>query len=182
MKGKILKIISLLTRLKLKLLSDSKIDIHPTAILHWSLKIKGPGKIIISENCNLWTFEEPNRFFTYTPNATITINKNTRINGATFHAREKITVEPECLIGSTILMDNDFHHANPTLRKDKTNIPTKPINIHKNVWLCGQTVILKGVTIGENSVIGFRSVVFKDIDANKIAIGNPANEIKDLKF
>jgi maltose O-acetyltransferase len=42
--------------------------------------------------------------------------------------------------------------------------------------------ILKGVTIGENSVVGFKSVVFKNIEANKVAIGNPAVEIKDLKF
>jgi acetyltransferase-like isoleucine patch superfamily enzyme len=178
MKLLVAKIISRIVRLKF--IFNSKIKIHPSAIISWKIKINGPGTVIIGKDCNLWAFSEINSFNTYSPNAIIEIKENCRINGATFQARENITVEPNCLIASCLLMDNDFHNSKPDLRREKTNIPTKPIHIEQNVWLCGQTAVLKGVTIGENSVIGFRSVVYKDIQKNKVAIGNPAVEVKDL--
>ncbi|HAW34047.1 MAG TPA: sugar O-acetyltransferase, partial [Alphaproteobacteria bacterium] len=48
-----------------------------------------------------------------------------------------------------------------------------PITIGKDVWIGGSVVILQGVTIGDNSVVGAGSVVTKDIPANVIAAGNP---------
>ena len=52
--------------------------------------------------------------------------------------------------------------------------------IEKNVWIGMNSVILKGVTIGDNSIIGAGSVVVKDVPKNTIAAGNPAKVIKDL--
>ena len=50
---------------------------------------------------------------------------------------------------------------------------TKPITIKDHVWIGGNSTVLPGVTIGENSIIGAGSVVTKDIPANVIAVGNP---------
>ncbi|KXF79957.1 sugar O-acetyltransferase [Enterovibrio coralii] len=55
-----------------------------------------------------------------------------------------------------------------------------PITIGNNVWLGGGVIVLPGVTIGENSVIGAGSVVTKDIPANVIAVGNPAKVLREL--
>ena len=57
----------------------------------------------------------------------------------------------------------------------------KPINIGKNVWIGGSCIILPGVHIGDNSVIGAGSVVTKDIPSNVVAVGNPCKIIKELK-
>ncbi|WP_219724535.1 DapH/DapD/GlmU-related protein [Halomonas urumqiensis] len=56
----------------------------------------------------------------------------------------------------------------------------EPITIEDNVWLGGGVIVLAGVTIGENSVIGAGAVVTKDIPANVVAVGNPARVIKAL--
>ncbi len=56
----------------------------------------------------------------------------------------------------------------------------KPIKIGNNVWIGGNVVILPGVTIGDNSVIGAGSIVTKDIQENTVAVGNPCKEIKKL--
>ncbi|MCE7039048.1 sugar O-acetyltransferase [Dyadobacter sp. CY312] len=54
-----------------------------------------------------------------------------------------------------------------------------PISIGNNVWLGGNVVVLPGVSIGDNTIIGAGSVVTKDIPANVIAVGNPCRVIKD---
>ncbi len=57
----------------------------------------------------------------------------------------------------------------------------KPIKVGNNVWLGGNVVVLSGVTIGDNSVIGAGSVVTKDIPKNTVAVGNPCRVIKKLE-
>lgn len=53
-----------------------------------------------------------------------------------------------------------------------------PVTIGNNVWIEGDVVIVHGVTIGDNSIIGAGSVVTKSIPANVIAVGNPCRVIK----
>lgn len=55
-----------------------------------------------------------------------------------------------------------------------------PITIGNNVWIGGNVVILPGVTIGDNAVIGAGSVVTKDIPTNALAVGNPCKVVKEI--
>ena len=55
-----------------------------------------------------------------------------------------------------------------------------PVTIGNNVWIGGCCVILPGVTIGDNAVIGAGSVVTKDIPANVCAAGNPCRVIREI--
>jgi len=50
----------------------------------------------------------------------------------------------------------------------------------ENVWLGGGVIVLPGVTIGDNSVIGAGAVVTKDVPANVVAVGNPARVVRSL--
>lgn len=56
----------------------------------------------------------------------------------------------------------------------------KPVKIEDNAWIGGGVVILPGVTIGKNSVIGAGSVVTKSIPADCVAVGNPCKVIHKL--
>lgn len=56
----------------------------------------------------------------------------------------------------------------------------KPIEVGNNVWIGGNVVVLPGVKIGDNAVIGAGSVVNKDIPANTVAVGNPCRVIKEI--
>ena len=56
----------------------------------------------------------------------------------------------------------------------------KPVNIGNNVWIGGSVVILPGITIGDNAVVGAGSVVTKDIPANTISVGNPCKVIRNI--
>jgi acetyltransferase-like isoleucine patch superfamily enzyme len=88
--------------------------------------------------------------------------------------------------GNTVIYDTDFHSLNPLIRKNKT-IDKKsafklPVTIEDNVFIGAHTTILKGVTIGQNSIIGACSVVTKTIPANEIWAGNPARFIRKLEI
>ncbi len=63
---------------------------------------------------------------------------------------------------------------------DRNELVTAPISIENNVWIGEKATILKGVSIGENSVIGAGSVVTKSIPANCVAVGSPAKVIRRL--
>ena len=56
----------------------------------------------------------------------------------------------------------------------------KPIEVGSNVWIGGDVVVLPGVKIGDNTVIGAGSVVTKDIPSNCVAVGNPCKVIKQI--
>lgn len=91
-----------------------------------------------------------------------------------------IEIGDNSLIGHDVeIIDSDFHELLPTHRID--GIPrTGKVLIRKNVFIGNYVRICKGVTIGENSVIGIGSVVFNDIPSNCIASGNPAKVISLL--
>ena len=57
----------------------------------------------------------------------------------------------------------------------------KPVKICDRVWIGMRAMILKGVTVGENSIVGAMSVVTKDVEPNTIVAGNPAHEIRKTK-
>lgn len=56
----------------------------------------------------------------------------------------------------------------------------RPITVGNNVWFGGNCVVLSGVTIGDNTVIGAGSVVSRDIPSNVVAVGNPCRVIKEI--
>jgi acetyltransferase-like isoleucine patch superfamily enzyme len=85
-----------------------------------------------------------------------------------------------CLIGdSVIIYDSDFHNLQPEIRRD-ARTSCAPVTIGDNVWIGSRAMILKGVTIGDDSVIGAMSLVNSSIPARCVAAGNPARVIREL--
>ena len=69
-----------------------------------------------------------------------------------------------------------------TIYNENINIIDKPVRIKSGAWIGGHSIILKGVTIGKNSVIGAGSIVTHDIPDNEVWAGNPAKYIKKFKI
>ena len=175
------KLASLISKLFIvyyQIIYGKKVEFGKNIIVNHKLKIKGKGKLLIADNANLWAYEEPNRFYFYDKEAIIQIGQNSRLNGLTCHSEKSIQIGENCLIGSAIIMDTDFHTFSDKEHILYGNQKTKPVQIGNNVWICGQSVILKGCEIGEKSVIGFRAVVSKSFPANVVIAGNPARIVK----
>lgn len=119
---------------------------------------------------------------TLRPGAEIVIGEDTGMSGGSICAVSSIRIGAGCLIGANVtLADTDFHAINPVNRrynKNPNEIAAAPIVIEDNVFIGADVFVLKGVTIGQNSVIGAGSVVTRSIPSNAIAAGNPARVIK----
>ena len=90
-----------------------------------------------------------------------------------------ITIGNDVQIGPNVQLLTPTHPVEPGPRRDKLEA-AKPITVKNNVWIGGGAIILPGVTVGENSVIGAGSVVTRDVPANVVVVGNPARVVKQL--
>lgn len=135
---------------------------------------------------NLGRIEIGNRFMMFNqtvrsemvayPNGRIEIGDGVFLNyGTSISAHELVHIGNQCQVGSYVcMMDNDYHQVEDRSRPGESD----PIVVGDNVWLGIRVIVLKGVHIGKNSVVGAGSVVTKDIPPNVLAAGVPARVIR----
>jgi len=116
---------------------------------------------------------------------TLTVGNDTFIgHGCAFKVSASITIGDHCLIaGGVEMATHDGHPLAAADRLANSAIPEKsvrPIRIGNQVWIGGGAVILKGVTIGDRSIVGARAVVTKSVPADVVVAGNPAVIVKRL--
>jgi len=120
--------------------------------------------------------DQPVTFCTLLAAAKIVIGNCVGISGGTICARQLIEIGSGTLIGAnTYIFDNDFHAIDPIARAadDYSQVRSAPVRIGANVFIGARCIILKGVTIGDNAIIGAGSVVTQSIPSNVVAAGNP---------
>ncbi|MBO5334201.1 MAG: sugar O-acetyltransferase [Clostridia bacterium] len=83
------------------------------------------------------------------------------------------------MIGPNVVLATAGHPILPELRPLAYQY-NMPIHIGKNCWLGAGVIVLPGITIGDNSVIGAGSIVTKDIPANVVAVGNPCRVLREI--
>jgi len=91
----------------------------------------------------------------------------------------KVIFGNNVLVGPNCSFYTSLHPLNQNHRKNGLE-KAKPIIIGNNVWFGGNVVVLPGVSIGDNVVIGAGSIVKNDIPSNSIAAGNPCKIIKNI--
>ncbi len=146
-----------------------------------------PGSYIsVGDNCrfrsatwsNLAGINRPCYICTLKQGAKIIIGKGSGFSGTVISAAESIEIGSNVLCGANVtITDTDWHNLDlsPENRKPA---PTAPVIIGSNVWLGMNVTILKGVTIGSNTIISANSTVTQNIPDNVIAAGLPAKVIK----
>lgn len=145
-----------------------------------------PGsRLIIGNDCRFRSGKKDNYiglstpciFSTLSRNAQIIIGDGCGMSGAVIGASKSIIVGNNVKIGAnSVITDTDWHHEDSRSGQDAE------VRIGNNVWLGYGTVVLKGVEIGENSIIGAKSVVTRSIPPNVLAAGNPCRVIRELNL
>lgn len=112
--------------------------------------------------------------------ALLEIGDNVLINyGCSVGVTKHIRIGNRANIGTHVtLIDNSFHEIDPAKRNEAP--PSAPVILEENVWLATRVIVLPGVTIGANSVVGAGSVVTHDIPPNVLAAGSPAKVIRSI--
>lgn len=136
-----------------KLGSDTVLDISAEAIFE------------IAENVTL----NRNNFITVKKNAHLKIGKETYITRATISCLGEIEIGENCILGEGMkLFDHNHQYTIDPFSVSKTNFNTGKIKIGNNVWTGANVTILKGVSIGDNCIIGTGVLVYKDVPDNSI--------------
>lgn len=148
-------------------------SIHPLERQQRQAAIAGLlGKIGV--NC---VVEQP-LFCTYGYNTTVGDNFFLNVNCKLMDSG-KITIGSNVFIAPNVCIITEEHAMDVKQRLQGLEY-THPVTIGDNVWICAGVLVLPGVTIGENSVIGAGSVVTKDVPPNCLAVGNPCRVIRGL--
>ncbi len=120
---------------------------------------------------NVWPYEEGQggiKLCDYT-----IISPGVRISSAC-----KIVIGANTMIASNVyISDTDWHDIYDRVHP-RGNLA--PVILEENVWVGDSAIVCKGVTIGQNSIVGAGSVVTKDIPPNTIVAGNPAKIVKEI--
>lgn len=157
-----------------------KVQIGKSFKVRGRLRIKGPGMVIIGDNVHIDGKGQSVTPYTYSKTAVIRIGSNSYLNKTRFGCQDGIEIGPYAILGDAHILDTDFHSVEINRWSKEAKVLHSPITIGRNVWIAGKAIILKGVNIGDNSVIGPASVVTKDVPPNSFVAGNPARVIKDL--
>ncbi|HIZ20455.1 MAG TPA: sugar O-acetyltransferase [Firmicutes bacterium] len=91
----------------------------------------------------------------------------------------EVYVGDNVMFAPNVTVATASHPVHPVLRSKQAQY-NLPVFIENNVWIGAGAVILPGVRIGENSVIGAGSVVTKDIPKNVVAVGNPCRVLREI--
>ncbi|CUB02972.1 acyltransferase [Marinomonas fungiae] len=174
---------SLVKKLKLKLFNtfrvqpNNLVDIHPQSkIKGCRISIKGTNnRLEIAQGCNLrGVLIELNG-----EGCQIKIERGTIIGEDCYlSSREKgtqLTIGADCMFSRNVkIMTSDGHDI---LRGQQRINPAQSIHIGNHVWLADNVTILKGVRIGDGSVVGINSTLTKSIAEQQIAVGSPAKVV-----
>ena len=124
-------------------------------------------------------------FFIVAPGGTLRIGNRVGMSGTAIVCHHAITIGDDVTIGgNTVIYDTDFHSLNQHQRAgyaDNALASTAPVVIENGAFIGAHVTILKGVTIGQNAVVGAGSVVTKSVPAGEVWAGNPARYLKSTQ-
>lgn len=148
--------------------------------------LKNHGKILIGNRVSLKSHPEGEPYrtalYTYNSDACINIGDNCNLNGTMIYCVDSVEIADYCIFGpGVVISDNDSHRVVIDVMERRRPSASAPVRIKKNVWVGMRSLILKGVTIGDNSIIAANSVVTSDIPGNSLAGGIPAKVLKKLE-
>ena len=90
-----------------------------------------------------------------------------------------IYIGDNTMLGPNVVIATAGHPIDPTLRSKGLQY-NLPVRIGRNCWLGAGVIVMPGVTVGDNSVIGAGSVVTRDIPSGVVAVGNPCKVLREI--
>ncbi|ASW54899.1 DapH/DapD/GlmU-related protein [Plantactinospora sp. KBS50] len=138
---------------RLRLRRGVRVTIGDRTRINKLVRFAGPGEVVVGADCLL--------------------------NATWVGCWDRITIDDRCLLSDCQIVDNTFHNLDPARRHDPPGPGTRsPIVIEQNVWVGAGALVLKGVRLGRDSVVGAATVVRSDVPPRVVVIGNPQQIVK----
>ena len=146
------------------------------------LVVSGPGKVRFGDNCLIISNAiKPVCIRTLSPEAEVVLGDNSGLNGTSIQCVDRVEIGDLTNIADAYITDTSSHSLARNRRLESvTDVRSNPVVIGKNVWVSVQVVILDGVTIGDDSVVGACSLVKDNVPNGVFAAGNPLKVIKSV--
>jgi len=134
------------------------------------LRVGRAGVVTFGEGCVL------DKQATIEVHGTLTVGSRTIFgHHCTLAACESIVIGPDCLIAEMVsIRDHDHCFDSLAIPVREQGAVSAPVRIGRNVWIGAKATIIRGVTIGDDAVIGANAVVTRDVPARAVAVGIPA--------
>jgi len=153
---------------------------HPTCkLVNTSFRLLGNDLSVVLGECvkiSHW-----GEFLLMGDDASIRIGHHSTLESARFvaHGGTELEVGPDCMFAYDVeVRTSDSHSILDASTGDRIN-PDKSVRIGEHVWLGARSVVLKGVSIGDQSIVATGSIVTKDVGSGVLVGGVPARQIKD---
>ncbi|MFC7547016.1 acyltransferase [Plantactinospora sp. GCM10030261] len=138
---------------RIRLRRGVRVTIGDRTRINKLVRFAGPGEVVIGADCLL--------------------------NATWIGCWTTVTVGDRCLLSNCELVDSTFHNLDPARRHDPPSPSTRaPIVLEENVWVGGGALVMKGVRVGRDSVVGAATVVRTDVPPRVVVIGNPQQIVK----
>ncbi|WP_374329183.1 DapH/DapD/GlmU-related protein [Soonwooa sp.] len=114
-------------------------------------------------------------------NASLKIENNVFFNNnCSINCLDSIEIGENTLIGESVKLYDHNHEytSSPNFKVEHQKFTTAPVKIGKNCWLGSNVIVIKGVTIGDNTIIGAGCVIHKDVPANSVIINKQEQIVK----
>lgn len=155
---------------------------YPNLTIAPGVTVKGSLEIIKTVKVTIGVGSRLGKRVVIYGNGQLTIGKNVSINGTSIGCETSVEIDDNCLISDCFIADSDYHNLEPALRHSPpSSKAAAPITIKRNVWIGARATIMKGVTVGENSVVGLGSVIRKSVPDNVVVIGNSQQIVKKFE-
>ena len=154
----------------------------PMIVRPWHVEIFGDGITAGAHLNALASHDSPIRLTTWPApghSARITLGDSVLLTGGVrlLAAREITVGDGSMFARGAIVTDCDWHGVYDRLTAADN---AQPVRLASNVWVGDGAYVGKGVSIGENAIVAARAVVVKDVPANVVVAGNPAQVVKEL--
>lgn len=147
--------------------------------VYYRLRITGPGKVFINRGCSVYANSFDGLVITtLSRHAQVKIGKGCDLGGMTIRCSNSVSIGDFVMSANCLLQDSLFSVKTQFNLKTVDRVDQKEtssgLSIGSRVWLTGQTVLLRGAEIGDESVLGIGSLCFdRKVSKSHLAVGNP---------
>jgi len=138
--------------------------------------IRGQGRVVVGDGCVFDAASgETNSIVVSAPGATVVLGPGTYLNGATILAGDSVSVGPGSVLGQCVITDSDFHPLDADARLAGEPGKVRPVVVGARAWLGTDVLVMKGVTIGDEAVVGAGTVVRRSVPERTVVTGDDAH-------